>query len=93
MFTLIPTHQFKKDIKTLKKRSGKNVALLIEFLAQLEKTGVAGIEKKHRPHKLSGNYKDNWEAHIKPDLLIIWFEVTEKLEIILLRTGSHSDLF
>jgi mRNA interferase YafQ len=59
----------------------------------LEKSGAAGIDKKHRPHKLSGNYKDNWEAHIKPDLLIIWFEITEQDEIILLRIGSHSDLF
>ncbi len=93
MFSLIPTNQFKKDVKALKKRSEKNASLLIDFLVDLEKDGVAGIDKKHRPHKLSGNYKDNWEAHIKPDLLIIWFEVTEKNEIILLRTGSHSDLF
>jgi mRNA interferase YafQ len=93
MFTLIPTNQFKKDIKTLKKRSAKNADILINFLADLEKEGVDGVDKKHRPHKLSGNYKDNWEAHIKPDLLIIWFEITEKLEIILLRAGSHADLF
>lgn len=93
MFSLIPTNQFKKDVKTLKKRSRKNAGLLIDFLIELRKEGVAGIDKTHRPHKLSGNYKDNWEAHIKPDFLIIWFEVTEKDEIILLRTGSHSDLF
>jgi mRNA interferase YafQ len=93
MFTLIPTNQFKKDIKTLKKRSAKNASLLVDFLVELEKNGALGIDKKHRPHKLSGTYSDNWEAHIKPDLLIIWFEVTERLEIILLRTGSHSDLF
>ncbi|QKJ30882.1 type II toxin-antitoxin system YafQ family toxin [Mucilaginibacter mali] len=93
MFTLIPTNQFNKDVKILKKRSAKNADLLIDFLSTLQQKGVIGIDKKHRPHKLSGNYKDNWEAHIKPDLLIIWFEVTEKNEIILLRTGSHSDLF
>lgn len=86
-------NQFKKDVKTLKKRSVKNAALLVSFLANLEKNGAEGIEQKHKPHKLSGNYKDNWEAHIKPDLLIIWFEITENSEIILLRTGSHSDLF
>jgi len=93
MFTLIVTNQFKKDVKTLKKRSKKDINLLADFLELLEKTGVNGIDKKYRPHKLSGNYKDDWEAHIKPDLLIIWFEITEKQEIILLRTGSHSDLF
>jgi mRNA interferase YafQ len=93
MFTLIPTNQFKKDVKTLKKRSPKNADLLINFLIVLEQSGVAGVDKKHRPHKLSGNYNDNWEAHIKPDMLIIWFEITEQNEIILIRAGSHSDLF
>jgi mRNA interferase YafQ len=93
MFALILTSQFKKDIKTLKKRSAKNADLLIDFLQVLEKNGVAGVDKKYRPHKLSGNYKNNWEAHIKPDMLIIWFEITDKNEIILIRAGSHADLF
>ena len=93
MFALIPTNQFKNDIKVIKKRSAKNADLLIEFLTKLEISGAAGIDKKYHPHKLSGNYKDSWEAHIKPDLLIIWFEITEANEIILLRLGSHSDLF
>lgn len=93
MFNLILSNQFKKDVKVLKKRSAKNGDLLGDFLAILQESGVAGIDKKYRPHKLLGNYKDNWEAHIKPDLLIIWFEITEKGEIILIRAGSHSDLF
>jgi mRNA interferase YafQ len=93
MFTLIPTTQFKKDVKLLKKRSEKNTDLIVDFLGELAKNGALGLDKKYRTHKLSGNYKDNWEAHIKPDMLIIWFEITEQNEIILLRTGSHSDLF
>ena len=32
MFTLIPTNQFKKDLKTLKNRSAKNPELIIDFL-------------------------------------------------------------
>ncbi|MBB3054491.1 type II toxin-antitoxin system RelE/ParE family toxin [Mucilaginibacter gotjawali] len=93
MFTLKPTNQFKKDVKAAKKRSAKNVELIVDFLEKLEENGVAGIDKKHRSHKLSGEFEDNWEAHIKPDLLIIWFEITEEKEIILMRLGSHSDLF
>jgi len=93
MFNLIPTNQFKKDLKTVSKRSLKNVPLITEFLEKLQIQGAEGIDRKYRPHKLSGNYKDNWEAHIKPDLLIIWLEVTEEMEIILIRIGSHSDLF
>jgi mRNA interferase YafQ len=93
MFLLKPTNQFKKDIKTVKKRSVKNADLVTFFLEKLQAKGVAGIDEKHRPHKLSGDYDDNWEAHIKPDLLLIWFEVSADNEIILIRLGSHSDLF
>jgi len=93
MFILKPTNQFDKDIKLMKRRSVKNINLIKDFLFKLEIDGVAGIEKKYRPHKLTGNYNNNWEAHIKPDLLIIWFEITQEKEIILLRVGTHSDLF
>nr|MBC7611744.1 type II toxin-antitoxin system YafQ family toxin [Pseudopedobacter sp.] len=93
MFTLIPTHQFKKDVKKIIKRSSKNIDLITDFLEKLEIDGVNAIDKKYIPHKLSGIYKDNWEAHIKPDLLIIWFEIRSDKEIVLVRIGSHSDLF
>lgn len=93
MFVLKPTNQFKKDVKTVKKRSAKNAVLIIDFLEKLAIAGVAGIDKKYRPHKLSGNYDNDWEAHLQPDLLIIWFEISEDNEIILLRIGSHADLF
>lgn len=93
MFTLIPTNQFKKDLKKVLKRSKNNFSLITEFLEKLTNDGVNGIELKFRPHKLTGNYKDNWEAHIKPDLLIVWIEVIDDKEIILIRIGSHSDLF
>lgn len=93
MFTLKPTNQFKKDVKKVIKRSAKNFDFIEDFLDKLKVGGVLAIEKKYHPHKLIGNYAGNWEAHIKPDLLIIWFEITEEQEIILLRLGSHSDLF
>ncbi len=81
MFVLIPANQFKKDVKALKKRSSKNEALITDFLTELAKDGASGIKKKHRAHKLSGDCKDNWEAHVKPDLLIIWFEITESKKL------------
>jgi mRNA interferase YafQ len=93
MFTLKFTNQFKKDVKIVKKRSSKNAELITDFLEKLETNGVAGVDRKYMPHKLSGDYNNNWEAHLKPDLLIIWFEMTVNNEIILLRLGSHADLF
>jgi mRNA interferase YafQ len=51
------------------------------------------LPKKFLPHKLSGQYKDNWECHIKPDWLLIWNIDDQANEIWLVRTGTHSDLF
>jgi len=93
MFVLKPTNQFKKDVKIILKRSSRNSTFISDFLEKLQIEGVLGIDKKYRPHKLSGDYDNNWEAHIKGDLLIIWFEILDENEIILLRLGSHADLF
>jgi mRNA interferase YafQ len=45
----------------------------------------------YRPHKLSGEWKGVWECHIEPDRLLI-YDIT-LVEVLLIRTGSHSDLF
>ena len=77
MFTLSFTGRFEKDLKLIKKRSLKDLALIHDFLKnELAFKGAAGLPSKFRAHKLSGNYKDNWECHIKGDLLIIWLEIT-----------------
>lgn len=94
MYTLSFTNRFEKDLKLIKKRSVKDLQLIHDFLRnELSQKGAEGLSAKYRAHKLSGNYKDNWECHIKGDLLIIWIEVTPENEIILVRAGSHSDLF
>lgn len=57
----------------------------------LEKTGT--LPAKYKPHTLSGNYKNHWECHIKPDWLLIWLQDDDLKELVLIRTGTHSDLF
>ena len=93
MFTFVPTNQFKKDLKKLIKQSKNNNYIITEFLEELQNSGVSGLNSKFKAHKLSGNYNNNWEAHIKPDLLIIWFEISKEKTITLIRIGSHSELF
>jgi DNA-damage-inducible protein J len=44
-----------------------------------------------RDHVLVGQYKGTRECHLEPDWLLI-YESTES-ELVLIRTGSHSDLF
>lgn len=94
MFKVEYTNRFLKDLKLLKKRSAKDFALVAKFIEdELAVKGVKGLHKKYKAHKLSGNYSENWECHIKSDLLIIWIELTDNMKILLIRIGSHSDLF
>ncbi len=94
MYALSFTNRFEKDLKLIKKRSSEDFNLILQFLKnELSVKGAQNLDIKYRIHKLSGNYKDNWECHIKPDLLIIWLEFTDDNEIKLIRIGSHSDLF
>jgi mRNA interferase YafQ len=49
------------------------------------------IEPRYRDHVLIGQYRGTRECHIEPDWLLI-YEKAES-EVVLIRTGTHSDLF
>ncbi|MCJ7694726.1 MAG: type II toxin-antitoxin system YafQ family toxin [Anaerolineaceae bacterium] len=49
------------------------------------------LEAEYRDHVLAGQYKGTRECHIEPDWLLV-YELTES-ELVLIRTGTHSDLF
>ncbi len=51
------------------------------------------LPSKYRPHKLSGKYNGLWECHLQPDWLLIWQQDDTKLVLVMINTGSHSDLF
>ncbi len=93
MYSLIETTRFKKDLKKVLIRNIRELELTFQLLKVLKEKGVKGIPLKMKPHQLKGNYKDNWECHINPDLLIIWFQIEDPKTIKLIRIGSHSDLF
>ena len=90
MYLLAYTGAFKKDVKRIKRR-GLATKLLAKLLFYLEEDGNVPLQNK--PHKLSGEYSDCWECHIKPDWLLIWRKFDTEKIIELVRTGSHSDLF
>ncbi|MFI5139214.1 MAG: type II toxin-antitoxin system YafQ family toxin [Sphingobacteriales bacterium] len=93
MFEIVTSSKFLKDLKLLKKRSVNDFQTLKQLITVPAEKGHNGLEKKHRPHKLSGDYKGYWECHVKPDLLLIWDE-NEQINLLeLVRTGSHGDLF
>ena len=51
------------------------------------------LEEKYHAHILTGNRKEQWECHIHPNWLLIWEIHNQELVLVLLNTGTHSDLF
>ena len=49
------------------------------------------LDQRHRDHPLVGVYNDCRECHVEPDWLLI-YRMTDT-EVILIRTGTHADLF
>jgi len=93
MYKLVETSKFKKDLKRILKRSRYDFEMTFEVLEILKLKGVEDVPLVMKPHKLKGNYRNNWECHIKTDLLIIWIQIENPKTIKLIRLGSHSDLF
>lgn len=90
MFSLKYSNHFKKDLKTFK--YDKSVLVELEKVLDALAKGKSLPEKNHN-HSLKGVFKDCLECHIKPDIILVY--KMEKLEstILLLRFGSHSDIF
>ena len=82
--------QFKKSLKLCKKR-GFPIELLQEVVRILAECGE--LPPKYKPHVLSGKYAGIWECHISSDWLLLWSKNDDELILLLLETGTHSDLF
>ncbi len=92
-YSLEVTNQFKKDFKRCIKR-GLPVEKIKTAMKLLESTG--SLPPEYRPHKLVGQYAGKWECHIggqNSDWLMVWDQNDTELTLLMLRTGSHSDIF
>ena len=90
MLKIVQSNRFKKDLKLAKKRNYNlnELKAVIDILAQGKK-----LPNEYSDHSLSGDYNDFRECHIKPDWLLIYSIYDDELELFLLRTGTHSDLY
>ena len=85
------TSRFKKEYKRVKKNPDhKNLeGILKEVISKLQND--ERLSSNFQSHKLRGNYNKFEECHLKPDLLLIYLRIDNKLKLI--RIGSHSELF
>lgn len=91
MLSIRTEGRFKKDVKKLSRSGSKNMSKLKEIIRKLEREEP--LKREYNPHPLSGNWKDHMECHIEPDWLLIYRIDKKYNELILVRTGSHSELF
>lgn len=90
MYKIRTTNKFKKDLKRCEKRGFP----MGEFKKVIDLLIINGsLPMKYRPHKLSGNYENRWECHIKADWLLVWEQRETELILLLTDTGSHADIF
>jgi mRNA interferase YafQ len=85
---LLTTRRFERDLKKAGKR-GRDTSKLERAVKLLLEDRP--LPPSMRPHTLSGDWKGFYECHLEPDWLLIWRRTDNAL--ILVRTGSHSDLF
>ena len=90
MYNLRFTNKIQRKIKLMKKR-GKDLDKLTVVLKLLQ--NGEELPSKYKDHALTGNYIGCRECHIEPDWLLVYEIINEELIILLLTTGSHSDLF
>jgi len=79
MFLLKYSNHFKKDLKYFKRDQSviKDLEKILDILVKGEK-----LPQKNLNHSLGGEFKDCFECHVRPDVLLIY--KIEKLEISIL---------
>lgn len=91
MYKIIYSSQYKKAYKKIK-RSGRydlsRLEEVINFL-QLDKE----LPPKYQNHKLKGSLHGRYECHIYNDLLLIYRKDKNRLLLLILNLGTHSQLF
>jgi len=88
MYSIFRTTSFKKQYKKL---SSDDKTLLKDIITLLIDGQV--LDEKYKDHKLTGNFKDLRECHVRPDLLLIYQINNDVLELALVKVGNHNSLF
>lgn len=83
---------FKKNYKKIRKQ-GKDINKLIYVLEKLSNGDK--LEEKYRDHLLIDDnvYKNCRECHIESDWLLVYRIDNNQLILLLVATGSHSEIF
>lgn len=86
------TKEFKKQLKKMIKQ-GKDISKLEHVITLL--ANKQELDECYKNHLLnnSKHYKNCGECHIEPDWLLVYQYQEQHLILLLIATGSHSELF
>jgi len=90
MLKISYTNQYLKDLELMKRRKLPKSELDVVVKLLLEQKP---LPPKHKDHQLKGNFAGYRECHIRPNWLLIYKIDENVLTLVLIRTGTHSDLF
>lgn len=90
MLTIKYQTSFKRDYKRIKKR-GYDVKRLEKVVSML--ASEKELPAEYNDHSLAGDYKGCRECHIASDWLLVYEIKERELLLLLIRTGTHSDIF
>lgn len=90
MYKIAFTAKFKKSLKKCGKRGLDTNAIddVIKLLANGD-----SLPAKYRAHTLHGDYEGLMECHIMSNWLLVWKVDSVELTLIMIDTGTHSDIF
>ena len=91
-YTVHYSNKFKKSLKKVLKQ-GKNLDKLLDIVDKL--ANKEELEPRYNNHQLINDkyYKNCGECHIEPDWLLVYQYNEDKLILLLVNTGSHSEIF
>ena len=91
-YEIIMTSAFKKELKIIKKRN-KDLEKLTKIVNKLANNEELDI--KYKDHQLINNlrFENCRECHIEPDWLLVYQYEDNRLNLLLVATGSHSEIF
>lgn len=86
------SNDFKKSYKKIKKQ-GKNIDELKFVIDKLANKEL--LEPKYKDHSLYNDkrFKDCRDCHFTPDWVLIYKYVEDEIVLLLVNTGSYSELF
>ena len=90
MLEVVLSNRFQRDLKRVVRR-GYDLAVLEQVVNAL--AARQPLDGSKRDHALTGNWTGYRECHILPDWLLIYKVEEETLVLLLMRTGTHADLF